>query len=100
MRSSKRVEFCAPEQLIEQVDILATAENRDRTDVLIDALRTYLSDASESDEMKRDLVNAYFEGDISDDAVQALLGPKEAGNFRLLKEQLEDRKLTEELVDS
>lgn len=46
-------------QLIEQVDILATAEDRDRTDVLIDALRTYLSDASESDEMKRDLANAY-----------------------------------------
>lgn len=100
MSSSKRVHFRAPEQLIEQADILATAEDRDRTDVLIDALRTYLSDASESDEVKRDLANAYFEEDVSYDAIQALLGPKEAENLRLLKDQLENRELTEELADS
>ncbi len=100
MRSSKRVEFRVPEQLIDLIDLLATVQNRDRTDVLTDALRTYLSDAPESDGVKRNLANAYFEGGVSDDAVQALLGPKEAGNLRLLKEQLEDRELTEKLVDS
>lgn len=96
MRSSKRVQFRAPERLIEQADALVTVQNRDRTDVL----RTYLSNASERDAVKRNLANAYYEGDISDDAVQALLGPKEAGNLRLLKEQLEDRERTEELAAS
>lgn len=96
MRSSKRVQFRAPERLIDQVGLLATVQNRDRTDVL----RTYLSNANENDEVKRNLANAYYEGDISDDAVQALLGPKEAGNLRLLKEQLEDRERTEELAAS
>lgn len=99
MSSSKRVHFRAPEQLIEQADVLATAEDRDRTDVLIDALRAYLSDASKSNEVKRDLANAYYEDDISYDAVQALLGPKEAENLRLLKDQLENQELTEELTD-
>lgn len=96
MRSSKRVQFRAPERLIDQVGLLATVQNRDRTDVL----RTYLSNANENDEVKRNLANAYYERDISDDAVQALLGPKEAGNLRLLKEQLEDRERTEELAAS
>lgn len=99
MNSSKRVQFRAPEQLIEQADVLATAEDRDRTDVLIEALRAYLSESSENDDVKRDIANAYYEETIDYEEMKALLGPKEAENLRLLKDQLENRELAEEVAD-
>lgn len=99
MSSSKRVQFRAPEQLIAQADVLATAEDRDRTDLLIDALRVYLSESAEKEDVKRDIANAYYDGTIDYDDVRSILGPKEAENLRLLKAQLDDDGLTEELAD-
>ena len=99
MNSSKRVQFRAPEQLIEQADVLAAAEDRDRTDVLIEALRAYLSESSKSKDVRRDIANAYYEGTISYEEMKALLGPKEAENLRLLKDQLENRELAEDVAD-
>lgn len=99
MSSSKRVQFRAPEQLIEQADVLATAEDRDRTDVIIDALRTYLSESTEKDDVKRDIANAYYDGVLDYPHVKAILGPKEAENLRLLKDQLDDEALAEEVAD-
>jgi metal-responsive CopG/Arc/MetJ family transcriptional regulator len=99
MSSSKRVQFRAPEQLIDQADVLATAEDRDRTDVLIEALREYLSESTDSDDVKRDIANAYYEGTIAYEEVKAILGPKEAENLRLLKDQLENHELTEEVAN-
>lgn len=99
MSSSKRVQFRAPEQLIEQADVLATAEDRDRTDVLIEALRTYLSESSENDNVKRDIANAYYNDTIEYDQMKAVLGPKEAENLRLLKDQLENRELAQDVAD-
>ncbi|RBI58270.1 hypothetical protein DMJ13_27535 [halophilic archaeon] len=99
MSSSKRVQFRAPVQLIEQADVLATAEDRDRTDVLIEALRAYLSESTQSDEVKRDIANAYYDGTLEYEQVKAILGPKEAENLRLLKDQLDDRELAEDIAD-
>ena len=99
MSSSKRVQFRAPEQLIEQADVLATAEDRDRTDVLIEALRAYLSESSENDDVKRDIANAYYNDTIEYNQMKAVLGPKEAENLRLLKDQLENRELAHEVAD-
>lgn len=99
MSSSKRVQFRAPEQLIEQADVLATAEGRDRTAVLIDALRNYLRESAESDDVKRDLANAYYEEEIGYNEIKEILGPKEAENLRLLKDQLENREFTEEMAE-
>ena len=99
MSSSKRVQFRAPEQLIEQADVLATAEDRDRTDVLIEALRAYLSESSENDDVKRDIANAYYNDTIEYNQMKAVLGPKEAENLRLLKDQLENRELAQEVAD-
>lgn len=93
------MQFRAPEQLIEQADVLATAEDRDRTDVLIEALRTYLRESSKSDDVKRDIANAYYEGAISYEETKAVLGPKEAENLRLLKDQLEDHDLAADIAD-
>jgi hypothetical protein len=46
MSSSTRVHFRAPERLIEQADALAVAEEKTRTDVLVDALREYPAEST------------------------------------------------------
>jgi hypothetical protein len=58
----------------------------------------YPSESMDSDDVKRDIANAYYEETITYDEVKAILGPKEAENLRLLKDQLENHELTEEVA--
>lgn len=94
----KRVQFRAPESLVDRADALATVLDADRTDVLIDALREYLRDAAHDDELKQEIAGAYYDDDISFDELTALVGHEEAANFRVLKRQLDDD-LTEDLAE-
>jgi len=45
----KRVQFRAPDRLIDRADALAAVLGEDRTDVLVTALREYLRDAAHDD---------------------------------------------------
>lgn len=94
----KRVQFRAPARLIERTDSLAAVFGSDRTDILIDALREYLRETTHDDEIKQEIAGAYYDGEINFGELQALVGPEEAANFRVLKQQLDDD-LTEELAD-
>ncbi|MFB6295915.1 MAG: hypothetical protein ABEH66_03620 [Halobacteriales archaeon] len=90
MGSKKRVQFRAPGRLIERADALAAVLGEDRTDVLVTALREYLQDAAHDDAMVQEVAAAYYDGEITHDQVESLLGAEEAANLRALKQQLED----------
>lgn len=100
MSSSTRVHFRAPERLIEQADALATAEDKNRTDVLVEALRAYLSTASNEAQVQEAIANAYYEDRLEFEQVQAVVGRQQAQNFRLLKQQLSDESLSDELASA
>jgi len=85
----KRVQFRAPQDLVDRADSLAEVLNSDRTEVLIQALRRYLREAAHDDELKQEIADAYYEDRISHDELAGLVGHEEAANFRVLKEQLE-----------
>lgn len=91
----KRVQFRAPRGLIARADALATVLDTDRTDILTDALAEYLRDASHDDDLKQEIANAYYDGDIDFEQLQALVGHEEAANFRVLKNQLRDEFIDE-----
>lgn len=98
----KRVQFRAPQGLVDQADTLAAVFETDRTDILISALKEYLRDAAHSDEMKQEIAEAYYDDDITFEELKALVGHEEAANFRLLKQQLNDAfvdDVAEELAD-
>ncbi|MFP8953164.1 hypothetical protein ACLI4Z_09360 [Natrialbaceae archaeon A-arb3/5] len=99
----KRVQFRAPRGLVERADALATVFETDRTDILTNALRGYLREASHDDDIKQEIAGAYYEDDITFQQLKELVGHEEAANFRVLKGQLNEEFLeetAEELANS
>lgn len=84
----KRVQFRAPHRLIDRADALAAVRGEDRTDVLLTALRAYLQEATHDDTLKQEIAAAYYDGEITDEQLNTLVGAEEAANFRVLKQQL------------
>jgi predicted transcriptional regulator len=84
----KRVQFRAPHRLIDRADALADVLEEDRTDVLVTALREYLQNATHDDALTQEIAAAYYDEDITEDQLRALLGAEEAANLRVLKQQL------------
>lgn len=98
MGSSTRVHFRAPERLIEQADALAIAEEKNRTDVLVEALREYLANASDEEAVQQAIANAYYEDRLDFEQVKAIVGVETAQNFRVLKHQLTDDRISDDLA--
>jgi len=86
----KRVQFRAPDRLIDRADALATVLGEDRTDVLVTALREYLQDAAHDDAITQEIAAAFYDDEISYEQLKALVGAEEAANLRVLKQQLDE----------
>jgi len=89
----KRVHFLSPEELIEQADALADIEGTDRTDIIIDALREYIAEATEDERFRQRVAEAYYDDRIEYDLLKALVGTEQARTFQLLKRDLESEPL-------
>lgn len=91
----KRVQFRAPDRLIDRTDALATVLGEDRTDILVTALREYLQDATHDDALTQEIAAAYYDDEISFEQLKSLVGAEEAANLRVLKQQLDEDFLDE-----
>ena len=94
----KRVQFRAPNRLIDRADALAAVLGEDRTDVLVTALREYLQETAHDDALTQEIAAAYYDDEISYEQVKALLGAEEAANLQVLKQQL-DEDFIDEVAD-
>ena len=86
----KRVQFRAPNRLINRTDALAAVLGEDRTDILVTALREYLQDATHDDTLIQEIAAAYYDNEITYEQLKSLVGAEEAANVRVLKQQLDD----------
>ena len=94
--STKRVNFRLPEELIAQADVAAEVTHKNRTEILIEALRQYL-EAKESDESFREaVVELYLDDQIEFEKLAEVIGRQDAESVRASKQVL-DR--GEELAD-
>jgi metal-responsive CopG/Arc/MetJ family transcriptional regulator len=91
----KRVQFRAPNRLIDRADALAAVLGEDRTDVLVTALREYLQDAVHDDTRTQEIAAAYYDDEITFEQLKALVGAEEAATLRVLKQQLDENFLDE-----
>ena len=86
----KRVQFRAPNRLINRTDALAAVLGEDRTDILVTALREYLQDAAHDDALTQEIAAAYYDDEITYEQLKSLVGAEEAANLRVLKQQLDN----------
>jgi len=95
----KRVQFRAPNRLINRTDALAAVLGEDRTDILVTALREYLRDATHNETLIQEIAAAYYDDEITDEQLNALVGAEKAATLRVLKQQLDDD-FVDEIVEA
>ncbi|SHH68240.1 ribbon-helix-helix protein, CopG family [Halobaculum gomorrense] len=98
--STKRVNFRLPEELVTQADIAAEVTHKNRTEILIEALREYLAELEAEEEFKETVVEFYLEDHIEFDALVSIIGRQDAESIQASKEVLNHGdELAEKLTD-
>ena len=80
-----RVDFNAPKSLVERADSVVEILDISRTRLLIDALEDELEALANDEEFRRRLSDAYYDGRVEYDTVEAVLGREEAMRMKLLR---------------
>ena len=84
-----RVDFNAPKSLINRADSVAEILDISRTRLLIDALKDELEALAADEEFCRRLSDAYYDGRVDYDTVEAILGREEAMRMKLLRASID-----------
>jgi len=84
-----RVDFNAPKSLVERADSVVDILDISRTRLLIDALEDELEKLANDEEFRRRLSDAYYDGRVDYDTVEAILGREEAMRLKLLRESID-----------
>ena len=84
-----RVDFNAPKSLVERADSVIEILDTSRTRLLIDALKDELEALANDEEFRRRLSDAYYDGRVDYDTVEAILGREEAMRMKLLRASID-----------
>jgi hypothetical protein len=95
----RRVHFQSPEYLVERLDAIADLFDKDRTDVLVEAIREYIEDTADSETFQELVAAKYYDDQLDFETVKQLVGAETAQRLRLLKSDLEDEPLDIEAPD-
>lgn len=86
---SRRLQFQCPAELVERLDAVAEAFDRDRRDLLVAAVRGYLHRVTESETFRVLVAERYYDGRLTFEEAKRLVGTETARRFRLLGGDLE-----------
>jgi len=89
----RRVHFQSPEYLIDRLDAIAELFDKDRTDLLVEAIREYIEDTADSETFQELVATKYYDDQLEFEMVKQLVGAETAQRLRLLKADLEDEPL-------
>ena len=89
----RRVHFQSPKYLVERLDAIADLFDKDRTDLLVEAIREYLADIAEDETFQELVATKYYDDQLEFETVKQLVGAETAQRLRLLKADLEDEPL-------
>lgn len=90
---SRRVHFQSPEYLVDRLDAIAEFFDRDRTDLLVEAIREYIVDTAGSESFQKLVATKYYNGQLKFETVKQLVGVETAKRLRILNTDLEDEPL-------
>ncbi|MDX1747539.1 MAG: CopG family transcriptional regulator, partial [Halobacteriales archaeon] len=83
--STKRVNFRLPEELVAHADIAATVTHKNRTEILIEALRQYLEEKESDERFREAVVELYLDGAIEFETLVEIIGRQDAEAVRASK---------------
>jgi hypothetical protein len=89
----RRVHFQSPEYLVDRLDAIAELFDRDRTDLLVEAIREYIEDTADSETFQKLVATKYYDDQLEFETVKQLVGAETAQRLRLLKADLADESL-------
>ncbi|WP_149782711.1 hypothetical protein [Natrinema hispanicum] len=89
----RRVHFQSPEYLVNRLDAIADLFDKDRTDLLVEAIREYIEDTADSETFQELVATKYYDDQLEFETVKQLVGAETAQRLRLLKADLEDEPL-------
>jgi len=89
----RRVHFQSPEYLVDRLDAIAELFDKDRTDLLVEAMREYIEDTADSETFQELVATKYYNGHLEFETVKQLVGAETAQRLRLLKEDIEGESL-------
>jgi hypothetical protein len=89
----RRVHFQSPEYLVDRLDAIADLFDKDRTDLLVEAIREYVEDTADSETFQKLVATKYYDDQLDFETVKELVGAESAQRLRLLKGDLEDEPL-------
>ena len=89
----RRVHFQSPEYLVDRLDAIADLFDKDRTDLLVEAIREYIEETADSETFQELVATKYYDGQLEFETVKQLVGAETAQRLRLLKADLEDEPL-------
>lgn len=89
----RRVHFQSPEYLVDRLDAIADLFDKDRTDLLVEAIREYIEETAESETFQELVATKYYDDQLEFETVKQLVGAETAQRLRLLKADLESGSL-------
>jgi predicted transcriptional regulator len=95
-----RVDFNAPQSLVERADRVAEILDISRTRLLIDALEDELETLATDAEFRRRLSDAYYDDRVDYDTVESILGREDAMRMKLLRASIDRTPAEPQLADS
>jgi metal-responsive CopG/Arc/MetJ family transcriptional regulator len=95
-----RVNFRLPEELVQKADVAAAVGHTNRTEIVKEALKTYLREVENRDAYKEAVVELYLDEEIGFGVLEAFLGRQDAESVRASKSVLEGGEdLAEDLAE-
>jgi hypothetical protein len=89
----RRVHFQSPEYLVDRLDAIADLFDKDRTDVLVEAMREYIQETTDSETFQELVATKYYDDQLDFETAKQLVGAETAQRLRLLKSDLSDEPL-------
>ena len=86
---ARRVHFQSPEHLVDRLDAIADLLDRDRTDLLVEAMHEYIEETTDSERFREAVARNYYDGQLDFETVERLVGTETAQRHRILKADLD-----------
>ena len=77
--------FRLPEELIAQADVAAEVTHKNRTEILIEALRQYLAEKESDERFREAVVELYLDDQIEFEKLAEVIGRQDAESVRASK---------------